>query len=275
MSEDKEFEALEFIKEKFAYLEYNCENFHVPKEELDILQNALTELKQIKGKFDEDRKSDITNLSFNKFKEIHKYDTPEIAVDILHRLSLAPDYVKPNSVEVWARRFLRDKVDQALAELKAIKEAKPSEAMKCVERLKQTIAMAENFYDSPYEDEDMFTAVQRDVDTINQALLKTQEQDKRLDDMLIFENGHKMSGFDYKGKQIVAMPLEEYDDFMGQDKVLEVIKDLLGKHCKIELVNGGTYHQIKIKIMGTDYSFGMSVTEEEFDALNKNLPKER
>jgi len=45
---EKEFEALEFIKEKFAYLEYNCENFNVPRKELNTLHNALTELKSIK-----------------------------------------------------------------------------------------------------------------------------------------------------------------------------------------------------------------------------------
>jgi hypothetical protein len=45
---EKEFEALEFIKEKFAYLEYNCEKYNVPREELNILHNALTELQAIK-----------------------------------------------------------------------------------------------------------------------------------------------------------------------------------------------------------------------------------
>jgi hypothetical protein len=72
------------------------------------------------------------------------------------------------------------KLKSALAELKAIKEAKPNEAMKCVDRLNQTINMAENFYDAPYEDKDMFTAVQRDVDTIKHSLLKVQEQEKEL-----------------------------------------------------------------------------------------------
>lgn len=54
-------------------------------------------------------------------------------------------------------------------------------------------------------------------------------------------------------------------------KALDIIMDLLGRHCKIELVNGGTYYQIKIKIMGSGYSFGMSITKEEFDLLKEVL----
>ena len=40
-------EALAFIKEKFAYLEYNCENFNVPKKELNIVEQALQRLETI------------------------------------------------------------------------------------------------------------------------------------------------------------------------------------------------------------------------------------
>lgn len=56
-----------------------------------------------------------------------------------------------------------------------------------------------------------------DYNTIKQAL---QELDKHLD----FSDGSLMSGFDYKGQQIVAMPLEEYDKLMQKDKALEVVK---------------------------------------------------
>lgn len=59
-----------------------------------------------------------------------------------------------------------------------------------------------------------------------------------------------------------------------QEKVLEVIKELISKHCKIELIDGGTYYQIKIKVMGSDYTFGMSITKEEFDLLKKHFLKE-
>ena len=65
----KEFEALAFIKEKFAYLEYNCENYNIPKEELDILQNALNELKAIK----EAKPSE----AFKELNEIIEYITED------------------------------------------------------------------------------------------------------------------------------------------------------------------------------------------------------
>lgn len=54
-----------------------------------------------------------------------------------------------------------------------------------------------------------------------------------------------------------------------QEKVPSIIKELISKHCKIELINGGTYYQIKIKVMGSGYTFGMSITEEEFDLLKR------
>lgn len=53
--------------------------------------------------------------------------------------------------------------------------------LEALERLNQTINLAENFYDAPYEDKDLFAAVQRDVDTIKQALIKAQEQEKVLE----------------------------------------------------------------------------------------------
>ena len=54
-------------------------------------------------------------------------------------------------------------------------------------------------------------------------------------------------------------------------KALEIIKELLGKHCKIELVNGGTYYQTTIRIVGKGYSFGMSISKEEFNILKEVL----
>ena len=147
---------------------------------VEELKQAITELKQIKDKFDENRKSDITHLSFNKFKEIHKNDTPFNALDILHRLSLAPDYVKPNSVEVWARRFLRDKVEQALTELKAIKEAKPSEAMKCLEELDCMFYLEKRITneDGNHEDYEFHPYSTKEYHIIEDYILKAQEQEK-------------------------------------------------------------------------------------------------
>lgn len=59
-----------------------------------------------------------------------------------------------------------------------------------------------------------------------------------------------------------------------QEKVLGIIKELISKYCKVELIDGGTYYQIKIKVMGSDYTFGMSITEEEFELLKRYFLKE-
>ena len=53
-------------------------------------------------------------------------------------------------------------------------------------------------------------------------------------------------------------------------KALEIIKELLFKNCKIELVSGGSYYQIIVKI-GKGHSFGMSISKEEFNTLKEVL----
>ena len=72
-------------------------------------------------------------------------------------------------------------------------------------------------------------------------------------------------------EDLEQVPYGEFALIEKSLKALEIIMDLLGRHCKIELVNGGTYYQIKIKIMGSGYSFGMSITKEEFDTLKEVL----
>ncbi len=72
---------------------------------------------------------------------------------------------------------------------------------------------------------------------IKQALIKAQEQEKFFDDKLVFKNGCIMSGFDYKGKQIVAMPLEEYDEFMKQKKAQEPKQYLKWEDLEFKIEN--------------------------------------
>ena len=54
-----------------------------------------------------------------------------------------------------------------------------------------------------------------EIDTIEKELKDAEELDKHLD----FSDGALMSGFDYKGQQIVAMPLEEYDKLMKKEEL--------------------------------------------------------
>lgn len=57
---------------------------------------------------------------------------------------------------------------------------------------------------------------------------------KMLDDNLIFKNGHLTSGFSYKGKDIVAMPLEEYDRLMKVEQCLDSLIKFFNIKCSVE-----------------------------------------
>lgn len=154
-----------------------------------------------------------------------------------------------------------DIVEQALLELKAIKEANPSEALECLKALqsirdKYSMPLTEYVNSFDY------------IKTIKHVLLKQQEQKKFFDDMLIFKNGCMMSCFEYSGKQIVAMPLEEYDEFMKQEKALEIIKE---KNVNVKLLKLSTnlldyYTRVKIKT-----GENTELTEEEYDLLKEVL----
>lgn len=99
----------------------------------------------------------------------------------LKDLETKPEVIYKLLREMYVPSGICKYINNALTELKTIKETKPNDVMKCVERLKQTIAMAENFYDSPYEDIDTFAAAQRDVNTINQTLQRLETIDKAVD----------------------------------------------------------------------------------------------
>jgi len=55
------------------------------------------------------------------------------------------------------------------------------------------------------------------------------------------------------------------------EQVLGIILELLDKCCKIYLIDGKTYYQIQIKVMHGDYTFGMSITKEEYYLLKEVL----
>ena len=146
----------------------------------------------------------------------------------------------------------------------------PSEALECLERLDTM-----DFHRSietyiPEIDSDIsetqYLGNTDEFYTIKQALLKAQEQKKLFDDMLVFKNGCLSSCFEYKGKQIVAMPLEEYAEFMEQEKVLETIKE---KEVNMQVFNQcedvETYNKVYIK------QKDRQLTKEEFEMLKEVL----
>ena len=144
----------------------------------------------------------------------------------------------------------------------SLDKAESSEALECLEEM-------ENY--NPCQCPECYTLgewCREELETIKQALIKQQEQKKFFDDMLVFKNGCMMSCFEYSGKQIVAMPLEEYDEFMKQEKALEIIKE---KNVNVKLLKLSTnlldyYTRVKIKT-----GENTELTEEEYDLLKEVL----
>lgn len=212
---EKEFEVLDWLRSTLEWFLNKTTDDHcqvtLTRDEAIKFVEEHKATEQIKGKFDENKKSDITGLSFIEFKKIHKNDTPATALDILHRLSLAPDYVKPNSVEERARRFLRDKVEQALTQLEHIKEENSDEALECFKEIKKHIE-----YD--YEYGTLCYDFEEELSTIKRTLLKAQ--------VLEEENGILLGqNKDYYDELMLAdKQHKEFAEFaMQQSKVLKII----------------------------------------------------
>lgn len=86
----------------------------------------------------------------------------------------------------------------------------------------------------------------KDYKTLDDCLVieKDLEALKELDKHLDFSDGALMSGFDYKGQQIVVMPLKGYDKLMKKDEALNIISQnfrLVGNclHAKNEYAEDG------------------------------------
>ena len=138
---------------------------------------------------------------------------------------------------------------------------KEFEALELVDKMANYILLDEEY---GFIDDEEKQAIIKDRETIAQALLKAQENEKKFDDKLIFKNGCKMSGFDYKGKQIVAMPVEEYDKFMEQDEVLEIIKEK-----DVDMYAIGNCEEVEFyNEKFTIYEY-QKLTEEEFNKVKR------
>ena len=101
---------------------------------------------------------------------------------------------------------------------------------------------------------------------------KVQEQEKFFDSRLSFKDGSLTCGFDYKGEDIVAMPLDEYDKIMQQEEVLKIIekKDVdVGylKTCKtLKEYNSTCYWE---------NDFNERLTIDEFNLLKRYYYEEK
>lgn len=146
-------------------------------------------------------------------------------------------------------------IKQALLELKAIKEAEPSKALELVYLIKDYF---QNMI--PYQDW---------INDIEKYVLKVQEQEKFIDSKLSFKDGSIACGFDYKGEHIVAVPLNEYDRLMEQEKTIKIINEKgvdVGylKTCK-------TLEEYNSNCWNDEEDFNKRLTQEEFDLLKEMI----
>ncbi len=122
------------------------------------------------------------------------------------------------------------------------------------------------FQDYAETDEDICKDVYEMTDCleeIKEDLLEKENLDKHLD----FSNGALMSGFDYKGQQIVAMPLEEYDKLMKKEKALVVLKDLFDFDFALRFPSNQP--MLRIENKRTNEYWEIPVTKEEYDLLKE------
>ena len=151
-----------------------------------------------------------------------------------------------------------------LSRLYEIENAKPSEAMKCLEDVSQAPSFMGGNPKYYYAIKSEIPFMQ-DINTIKQALIRLDD----LDEKLTFKGGCFMSGFDNKdGKQVVAMPLSEYSRLMEQEDVLSIIKE---KRVIIAWFEDG---YLTLQEYNAKCEFGYELTKEEFDALKRYFENE-
>lgn len=106
-------------------------------------------------------------------------------------------------------KFELFKGKQALLELKAIKDANPSEALECLMYLKAEFRN----YPSAYE-------------AIKQALIKSQEQEKKLKALEIIKKKNvDVEGFKEALKSAIFLQLETYNNWVRYDKERMLVEE--------------------------------------------------
>ena len=150
-------------------------------------------------------------------------------------------------------------IENALKDYESIENSNPSEALTEIFNIIYNLDCGTTFEQDKKLNECR--------ETIKQALIKAQELKKTFDDMLVY--GAVMSGFDYKGKQFVAMPLEEYDGFMKQEKALEIIKKKKVDMWHLADLLEQTYEMYVAFCKSEKYEEDYILTEEEFSLLKE------
>ncbi len=145
-----------------------------------------------------------------------------------------------------AGRSYYDTIKRALTELQAIKESNPSEALECLERVSELQYI------------DHWESREKEIKTIENALLKAQEQDFNNKNIVIPFFNELIDLFETNDID------EMLDKIKEQEKVLEIIKnkdvDMYSlRRCK-------TVEEYNSKFAIDEYQ---ELTQEEFDLLKR------
>ena len=134
-------------------------------------------------------------------------------------------------------------IEKALQRLESIDNAKPSEALKCLEK-------ANDYLNNVYDYKEIKEEVRNDINTIKQALLKAQEDEE--------ENKRLWNDITTISKQYTDLMLE----YQEQEKVLEIIKKKEVRLWQLRVstdLESYNYHCLEEE----------ELTEEEFDLLKR------
>ena len=212
------------------------------------------------------------------------FDTVETALKHLEEYdSLLKEYdIKLNEIrEAFIfYKMKKEEYQNMRQRLESIDNSKPNEALECLERIYANVDTSADYY---------FVEVNEDYNTIKQALIKSQEDEKLKVDIC------EMFGLDnlfpYNDTKAILKELEEYMgrknqlwvDFMKtskelkeQKKVLEIIKEHpIASAITIQYIktNKDNLEMLDFKCYCTNFHDEFRVIKEEFEALKRYFNK--
>lgn len=161
-------------------------------------------------------------------------------------------------------------VEQALLELKAIKDAKPSEAMECVDDINaDLVALPKHCEEPDGIFDDYLEDISIKINTIKQALLKAQEQDFNYKNIVIpfFDELVKLLGINDTDEMLNKIKEQEKEN-AEYKKVLEIIKNKCVDIFDLKIAILHNSLEIYNRSIPSEYE-GNKLTQEEFELLKR------
>lgn len=143
-------------------------------------------------------------------------------------------------------------IKEALQRLEQIDNSNPSEALEIVDKIVNYILLDEEY---GFIDDEEKQAIIRDRDTIKQALIKAQEQEKTLEN------------FEYENKMLIKENTRNVKIIEEQEKVLEIIKE---KWVNVAVL----IHSKTVEEYNNNAHTPYNLTKEEFKLLKRWVENE-